>query len=142
MPSNNGTTSPALLHPSKAPAKHEQLLTAKLNLIASDPDQCLPSAMISSNPELRRKNKSQQSNFEGKRNHIALFPFLYSNLMPNTLTLELPDAGCESIESGPPSPTTGFPGNFSEVVPGIYRSSFPRPSNFEHLRGLGLKTIL
>jgi hypothetical protein len=52
------------------------------------------------------------------------------------------DAGFESVESEPPSPITGFPGNFSEVVPGIYRSSFPRPSNFEHLSTLGLRSIL
>ena len=45
-------------------------------------------------------------------------------------------------ESEPPSPTSGPPANFDRVAPGIYRSSFPRPGNFEHLQSLGLKTIL
>ncbi|MCJ1311723.1 hypothetical protein MMC25_005396 [Agyrium rufum] len=45
-------------------------------------------------------------------------------------------------ESAPPSPTNGPAPNFAEVAPGVYRSSFPRPGNFEHLRTLGLRTIL
>ncbi|KAL9636950.1 MAG: hypothetical protein Q9204_002060 [Flavoplaca sp. TL-2023a] len=45
-------------------------------------------------------------------------------------------------DSGPPSPTSGTVLNFGEVAPGIYRSSFPMNGNFEHLRSLGLKTIL
>ncbi|KAI4258216.1 MAG: hypothetical protein L6R42_005225 [Xanthoria sp. 1 TBL-2021] len=51
--------------------------------------------------------------------------------------------GSFSVEdSGPPSPTSGIVLNFGEVAPGIYRSSFPMNGNFEHLRSLGLKTIL
>ncbi|KAL8825385.1 MAG: hypothetical protein Q9170_007809, partial [Blastenia crenularia] len=51
--------------------------------------------------------------------------------------------GTFSVEdSGPPSPTSGPVINFGQVVPGIYRSSFPMSGNFEHLRSLGLKTIL
>lgn len=34
------------------------------------------------------------------------------------------------------------PGNFAEVVPGLYRSSFPHEKHFPYLRSLGLKTIL
>ncbi|KAL8737490.1 MAG: hypothetical protein Q9181_001620 [Wetmoreana brouardii] len=45
-------------------------------------------------------------------------------------------------DSGPPSPTSGPVINFGQVAPGIYRSSFPMHGNFEHLRSLGLKTIL
>ncbi|MCJ1350926.1 MAG: hypothetical protein MMC33_000908 [Icmadophila ericetorum] len=45
-------------------------------------------------------------------------------------------------ESAPPSPTSGPAPNFGEVAPGIYRSSFPRMGNFDHLRSLKLKTIL
>ena len=45
-------------------------------------------------------------------------------------------------DSGPPSPTTGPVVNFAEVAPGIYRSSFPTMGNFEHLKSVGLKTIL
>ena len=48
-----------------------------------------------------------------------------------------------SIEiSGPPSPALGLVINFGVVAPGIYRSSFPRAGNFEHLSSLGLKSIL
>lgn len=51
--------------------------------------------------------------------------------------------GTPSVEnSGPPSPTSGPIVNFAEVSPGLYRSSFPRSGNFEHLQSLGLKTIL
>ena len=51
--------------------------------------------------------------------------------------------GAPSLEnSGPPSPSSGPIINFGEVVPGLYRSSFPRFGNFEHLQSLGLKTIL
>lgn len=34
------------------------------------------------------------------------------------------------------------PPNFAEVVPGLYRSSFPRPKHFAFVRSLGLKTVL
>ncbi|KAL9002699.1 MAG: hypothetical protein Q9188_004395, partial [Gyalolechia gomerana] len=51
--------------------------------------------------------------------------------------------GSFSVEdSGPPSPTSGPMINFGAVAPGIYRSSFPMSGNFQHLRSLGLKTIL
>lgn len=45
-------------------------------------------------------------------------------------------------ESQPPSPSYGPPNNFGEVAPGIYRSSFPKEPNFDHLAQLELKTIL
>lgn len=45
-------------------------------------------------------------------------------------------------ETGPPTPASGIVINFGHVAPGIYRSSFPQPENFEHLASLGLKTIL
>lgn len=44
--------------------------------------------------------------------------------------------------SEPPSPTLGPPTNFAQVVPGIYRSSFPKIGNFEFLGSLGLKTVV
>ncbi len=51
--------------------------------------------------------------------------------------------GTPSLEnSGPPSPNSGPIINFAEVVPGVYRSSFPRFGNFAHLQSLGLRTIL
>ena len=34
------------------------------------------------------------------------------------------------------------PPNFAEVVPGIYRSSFPKGDHFDFLESLGLKSVL
>ena len=48
----------------------------------------------------------------------------------------------ESDTPSPPSLVSGPLGNFGEVAPGIYRSSFPRITNFDHLASLGLKSIL
>ena len=45
-------------------------------------------------------------------------------------------------DSGPPSPSSGPMNNFAQVAPGIYRSSFPQAGNMEHVRSLGLKSIL
>jgi hypothetical protein len=49
----------------------------------------------------------------------------------------------------PTSPTphkiiaTGYePVNFGMVVPGVYRSSYPKPDNFNFFQDLGLKTIM
>lgn len=50
--------------------------------------------------------------------------------------------GVSLEESGPPSPSNGPVINFAEIVPRIYRSSFPRAGNFEHLESLKLKSIL
>ncbi|KAL8787594.1 MAG: hypothetical protein Q9213_002156 [Squamulea squamosa] len=68
-------------------------------------------------------------------------PLISSSMSP--VHIENKTKGNFSVEdSGPPSPTSGTVLNFGEVVPGIYRSSFPMNGNFEHLRSLGLKTIL
>ena len=48
----------------------------------------------------------------------------------------------ESDTPSPPSLVNGPLGNFGEVAPGIYRSSFPRATSFDHLSSLGLKSIL
>lgn len=41
-----------------------------------------------------------------------------------------------------PQTTMPAPSNFSMVVHGVYRSSFPRPENFAFLEKLQLKSIL
>ena len=38
--------------------------------------------------------------------------------------------------------TDGRPFNFGVVIPGVYRSSFPKSHDFEYIKGLGLKTIV
>ncbi|KAF5231101.1 hypothetical protein FANTH_13526 [Fusarium anthophilum] len=40
------------------------------------------------------------------------------------------------------APFNGRPHNFGVVIPGVYRSSFPRSHDFEYIKGLGLKTIV
>jgi tyrosine-protein phosphatase SIW14 len=42
----------------------------------------------------------------------------------------------------PPMSTDGRPFNFGVVIPGVYRSSFPKLHDFEYIKGLGLKTIV
>lgn len=68
-------------------------------------------------------------------------PLISSSM--STVVSSSKSKGMLSVEdSGPPSPTSGPVVNLGEIVPGIYRSSFPMSGNFEHLRSLGLKTIL
>lgn len=42
----------------------------------------------------------------------------------------------------PVAPLTGRPDNFGIVIPGIYRSSYPKGEDFEYIKSLGLKTIV
>lgn len=39
-------------------------------------------------------------------------------------------------------PAQGQPFNFGEVVPGVYRSSYPTPQDFSYMKELGLKTVV
>ncbi|CAK7230393.1 tyrosine-protein phosphatase siw14 [Sporothrix curviconia] len=41
-----------------------------------------------------------------------------------------------------PNVPPGAPVNFGFVMPGLFRSSYPRPENYDFLQGLGLKTIV
>ncbi|KAF5680557.1 SIW14-like tyrosine phosphatase [Fusarium heterosporum] len=58
------------------------------------------------------------------------------------------DSSASSISAYQPqsteyiAPLNGRPHNFGIVVPGVYRSSFPRSHDFEYIKGLGLKTIV
>jgi tyrosine-protein phosphatase SIW14 len=42
----------------------------------------------------------------------------------------------------PPIHVHGCPDNFGLVVPGVYRSSYPKPDNYRFLQGLRLKTVV
>ncbi|KAH7133100.1 tyrosine phosphatase family-domain-containing protein [Dactylonectria estremocensis] len=42
----------------------------------------------------------------------------------------------------PPAPLNGRPINFGIVIPGVYRSSYPKPSDFEYIKSLKLKTVV
>ena len=39
-------------------------------------------------------------------------------------------------------PMPGSPHNFGVVVPGVYRSSYPTPPDFNFIQNLGLRTIV
>ncbi|KAH6695400.1 tyrosine-protein phosphatase SIW14 [Plectosphaerella plurivora] len=41
-----------------------------------------------------------------------------------------------------PVPAEGRPYNFGVVVPGVYRSSYPKPQDFSYMQKLGLKTVV
>ncbi|KAF4472003.1 tyrosine- phosphatase SIW14 [Fusarium albosuccineum] len=59
------------------------------------------------------------------------------------LTLASSMSTYQSHASGhPPAPLNGRPHNFGVVVPGVYRSSFPKSHDFEYIKGLKLKTIV
>lgn len=40
------------------------------------------------------------------------------------------------------APTSGRPANFGVVVPGVYRSSYPKPADYGFLQSLKLKTVM
>lgn len=42
----------------------------------------------------------------------------------------------------PPAPLNGRPLNFGVVLPGVYRSSYPKAEAFAYLQGLKLKTLV
>lgn len=42
----------------------------------------------------------------------------------------------------PSPPLEGRPLNFGVVIPGVYRSSYPKPRDYEYIQGLKLKTVV
>jgi tyrosine-protein phosphatase SIW14 len=59
------------------------------------------------------------------------------------LTIYLDENDVVKGESEPPTPDgTGLPPNFHEVLPGLYRSSYPMAAHFDKLREFGFKTIV
>lgn len=74
-------------------------------------------------------------------------PTVLQNMADVLFTVELVTSNTKSStdedKSLPPTPDgSGLPANFSEVAPGIYRSSYPQLPHFEELKALKLKTIL
>ncbi|KAI5456524.1 tyrosine phosphatase family-domain-containing protein [Mariannaea sp. PMI_226] len=41
-----------------------------------------------------------------------------------------------------PAPSNGPPVNFGIIVPGVYRSSYPKPCDFDYIKNLKLKTVV
>lgn len=42
----------------------------------------------------------------------------------------------------PAAPLEGRPLNFGVVIPGVYRSSYPKPHDYDYLKSLELKTVV
>ncbi|TWU73881.1 hypothetical protein ED733_002302 [Metarhizium rileyi] len=54
-------------------------------------------------------------------------------------------SAASSVSDSSDCPTSAFggrPTNFGVVVPGLYRSSYPKPENYDFLASLGLKTVV
>lgn len=64
--------------------------------------------------------------------------------LTNTFPADLPKlASSASSETDlPPATTDGRPHNFGVVIPGVYRSSYPKPEHFRFLKELKLRTIV
>ncbi|KAJ4131418.1 tyrosine-protein phosphatase siw14 [Fusarium equiseti] len=62
--------------------------------------------------------------------------------MEASLSTSTSDSDSRSSSIAPPMSADGRPFNFGVVVPGVYRSSFPKSHDFEYIKGLGLKTIV
>ncbi|KND93994.1 Tyrosine-protein phosphatase SIW14 [Tolypocladium ophioglossoides CBS 100239] len=61
---------------------------------------------------------------------------------PSTATIAAKvSIAARSVEY-PAAPTSGRPANFGVVVPGVYRSSYPKPDDYGFLQSLKLKTVL
>lgn len=84
--------------------------------------------------------------------HVVVAPSPpHSTITLATTTTTLSEIGTDNDEDEDDSPTTDKddstlllypPENFAIVVPGVFRSSFPRKKNFEFLKSLKLKSIL
>ncbi|KAH7198246.1 tyrosine phosphatase family-domain-containing protein [Fusarium flagelliforme] len=62
--------------------------------------------------------------------------------MEASLSTSTSDSDSRSSSISPSMSTDGRPFNFGVVIPGVYRSSFPKSHDFEYIKGLGLKTIV
>jgi tyrosine-protein phosphatase SIW14 len=62
--------------------------------------------------------------------------------MEASLSTSTSDSDSRSSSISPSMSTDGRPFNFGLVIPGVYRSSFPKSHDFEYIKGLGLKTIV
>lgn len=70
---------------------------------------------------------------------LAMFPRVARNESRNDSEEVLNSVQGEALEI-PKMP--GRPRNFGTILPGIYRSSYPGPEDYEFLKDLGLKTIV
>jgi tyrosine-protein phosphatase SIW14 len=89
------------------------------------------------NMETSLSASSRTSNSSGKSHLI-----IWSKRNITNSTLASSTSAYQSQSTDYTAPLNGRPHNFGVVIPGVYRSSFPRSHDFEYLKGLGLKTIV
>lgn len=65
-----------------------------------------------------------------------------SNSNPSSIKSQQSAESVLSKESEPEDKIPGQPINFGTVVPGVYRSSYPKEDDYPFLQKLGLKTIM
>jgi tyrosine-protein phosphatase SIW14 len=92
---------------------------------------------VAVNMEPSLSASSRTSDSSGRLHSLTRYsrPFANSSLVSSISAYQSPPS--EHI-----APLNGRPHNFGIVVPGVYRSSFPRSHDFEYIKGLGLKTIV
>ncbi|OWT43233.1 tyrosine phosphatase [Pochonia chlamydosporia 170] len=68
-------------------------------------------------------------------------PPLTSRLVGTSMSSSSTSSLSDSSDFPTPS-SNGRPINFGAVIPGVYRSSYPKPEDYDFLRNLGLKTVV
>jgi len=103
----------------------------------------------SSHPEddlLHHKTFPSLSIEESSRTFKKQQPMVAPSISITTAVHPLPvwetESSSASSASGLEAGSSDTPVNFSEVLPGVYRSSFPAEEHFEYLRSLGLKSVV
>lgn len=104
------------------------------SLLLAPKTQCLSSERASLVVSLFCVSSSQSQakpGFEPELSQLTSYPA--ASPMPSLVTSEVEAASASSA---------GQPLNFGLVLPGLYRSSYPKSENFGFLQGLGLKTVV
>lgn len=82
--------------------------------------------------------RSQSTSTMGSSNEVSTKAFESTAMSASSSTSSFSSQGSEH----PPAPLNGRPLNFGIVVPGLYRSSYPKPSDFEYIKSLKLRTVV
>lgn len=99
----------------------------------------IPDAALSP-PNLCRNTIAQSTDGHVPSAISGVAPDLLPTISSGTSVSSFSSAQSESSSGGDDSISP--PPNFAEVVPGLYRSSFPREKHFAFIRSLGLKSVL
>lgn len=92
--------------------------------------------------EVSVSGTSRTGEAAGKLLAVSVVTRLIANRVPATTAASLVSFTGEAASDFPSAPLTGRPLNFGVVVPGVYRSSYPKPDDYTYIRDLKLKTIV